>query len=255
MGPRRPAGPRALGLPRWQRSRRHGYPWAVSDHESSLTPDQRAHQAEAQREVLLEALEIFTHDLSNPLQSLIVLTELALDDTPEGTEEYDRCRQSLEAAERMRTLVQGLAGLTRSIDGPRTSRVVVDRFISVLSRRWERHQVRVSVDMGAIERTPTPANLETVLLNLGLATVAAATERNHPRYELSVRGISREGQPLSCVVELTLVGHNAGGAAAPVELARPHMERLERLLDGSASVRMHEEAGSVYIEFAPETRR
>jgi len=228
----------------------------VSDHEtSSLTPEQRAHQAEAQREVLLEALEIFTHDLSNPLQSLIVLTELALDDTPEGTEEYDRVRQSLEAAERMRTLVQGLAGLTRSIDGPRNTRTVVDRFISVLSRRWERHQVRVSIDMGAIERTPTPAHLETVLLNLGLATVAAATERNHPRYELSVRGISREGQGLPCVVELTLVGHNAGGTAAPVDLARPQMERLERLLDGSPNMRMHEEAGSVYVEFAPEPRR
>jgi signal transduction histidine kinase len=228
----------------------------VSDHESlSLTPEQRAHQAEAQREILLEALEIFTHDLSNPLQSLIVLTELALDDTPEGTEDYDRCRQSLEAAERMRTLVQGLAGLTRSIDGPRNTKTVVERFISVLSRRWERHQVRVSVDMGAIERTPTPAHLETALLNLGLATVAAATERNHPRFELSVRGISREGQVLPCVVEITLVGHNAGGTAAPVELARPQMERLSRLLDGCSNMRLREEAETVYLEFAPEPRR
>lgn len=228
----------------------------MSDHEtSSLTPEQRAHQAEAQREVLLEALEIFTHDLSNPLQSLIVLTELALDDTPEGTEDYDRVRQSLEAAERMRTLVQGLAGLTRSIDGPRNTKTVVDRFISVLSRRWERHQVRVSIDMGSIERTPTPANLETVLLNLGLATVAAATDRNHPRYELSVRGIAREGQALPCALEITLVGHNAGGTAAPVELARQQMERVTRLLDGCPNMRLYEEAESVYLEFAPEPRR
>lgn len=227
----------------------------MSENEtSSLTPEQRAHQAEAQREVLLEALEIFNHDLSNPLQSLIVLTELALDDTPEGTEDYDRVRQSLEAAERMRTLVQGLAGLTRGIDGPRHAKVVVDRFISVLSRRWERHQVRVSVDMGAIERTATPANLETVLLNLGLATVAAATDRNHPRYELSVRGISRDGQTLPYALEITLVGHNAGGTAAPVELARPQMERVARLLDGSTSMRLYEESESVYLEFA-EPRR
>src|SRR5690606_28468532 len=122
MVPQGPAGDTgraspAVAKPRWQPGIADGYPWVVSEHEtSSLTPEQRAHQAEAQREVLLEAMEIFTHDLSNPLQSLIVLTELALDDTPEGTEEYDRCRQSLEAAERMRTLVQGLAGLTRSID-------------------------------------------------------------------------------------------------------------------------------------------
>ena len=47
--------------------------------QQSSTPEQRARQAEAQREVLLEALEIFTHDLSNPLQSLIVLFVIASD--------------------------------------------------------------------------------------------------------------------------------------------------------------------------------
>ena len=69
-------------------------------------------------EILHEALEIFAHDLSNPLQSLIVLTELALDDATPGSEDEMRCRQSLEAAERMRTLVSGLAGLTRGGSGP-----------------------------------------------------------------------------------------------------------------------------------------
>ncbi len=227
----------------------------MSDHAESLTADQRAHQAEAQRDVLLEVLEIFTHDLSNPLQSLIVLSELALDDTPEGTEEYDRVRQGLEAAERMRTLVQGLAGLTRSIDGPRNAKTVIDRLVSVLSRRWERHQIRVSIDLGAIERTPTPAVLQTVMLNLGLAGVAAAGDRNHPRYEMSVQGLSRDGEDLDCALEVTLVGHNAGGTAAPVQLARPQMERIERLLDGNPLVNLREEGSVVYVDFAPEPRR
>lgn len=228
----------------------------VSDHAEPLTAQQHAHQAEAQRDILLEVLEIFTHDLSNPLQSLIVLSELALDDTPEGTEDYDRVRQSLEAAERMRTLVQGLAGLTRSIDGPRNAKTVVDRIVSVLSRRWERHQMRVSVDMGAIEHTPTPAVLQSVMLNLGLASVAAAGERNHPRYELSVQGVGREqGDDFVCALEVTLVGHDAGGTAAPVPLGRYHMERAERLLDGNPSVRLREDDGMTIIEFAPEQRR
>lgn len=227
----------------------------VSDNAESLTADQRAHQAEAQRDVLLEVLEIFTHDLSNPLQSLIVLSELALDDTPEGTEDYDRVRQSLEAAERMRTLVQGLAGLTRSIDGPRNAKTVVDRIESVLSRRWERHQIRVSIDMGMIERTPTPAVLQTVLLNIGLATVAVAGDRNHPRYELSIQGVDRGDEQFNCALEITLVGHNAGGAAAPVELARPQMERVMRLLDGNPSVNLREQDSVVIIEFSPEPRR
>ena len=222
--------------------------------DSSLTPDQRARRAEAQRAVLLEALEIFTHDLSNPLQSLIVLTELALDDSPPGTEEHERNKQSLEAAERMRTLVQGLAGLTRSIDGPRNTAAVVDRFSSVLSRRWERHSVRLSIDLGLIERTPTPPTLETVLLSLGLAAVAAAGDRNHPRFDFSLRGIGQDGE-LSCAIELTLAGHNAGGSGVPVAFSREHLDRTIELLDGNPTMRLREEAEAILLEFAPEPRR
>ncbi len=221
-----------------------------------MTSEQRAHQAEAQREVLLEALEIFTHDLSNPLQSLIVLTELALDDALPDSEEHERCRQSLEAAERMRTLVQGLAGLTRSIDGPRNTGAVVDRFISVLSRRWERHSVRLSIDLGPIERAPTPPNLETVLLNLGLAAVVAAADRSHPRYDLSVRGIAHDpesGRPYA--LELTLAGHNAGGSGVPIGLSPTHLHRAARLLDGNPAMSLREDAEAVLLEFAPEPRR
>ncbi len=223
--------------------------------ESSLTPEQRARQAESRREVLLEALEIFTHDLSNPLQSLIVLTELALDDALPGSEEHERCRQCLEAAERMRTLVQGLAGLTRSIDGPRNTGAVVERFISVLSRRWERHSLRLSVDLGAVERVPAPRNLETVLLNLGLAAVAAASERSHPRYDLSVRGIIQDDERLPCALELTLAGHNAGGSGVPIALSPSHLERSQRLLDGNPAMSLREDAAGLLLEFAPEPRR
>lgn len=220
-----------------------------------MTSEQRARQAVAQREVLLEALEIFTHDLSNPLQSLIVLAELAMDDAPPGTEDHERNRQSLEAAERMRTLVQGLAGLTRSVDGPRNTAAVVDRFTSVLSRRWERHAIRLSVDLGPIERAPTPSTLETVLLSLGLAAVAAAGDRNHPRYELSLRGMERD-EPLSCALELTLVGHNAGGTAAPVELSRSHVDRTEQLVDGNPRMHIEQDSGGfILLRFAPEPRR
>lgn len=222
--------------------------------QSSLTPEQRARQAEAQRAVLLEALEIFTHDLSNPLQSLIVLAELAMDDTMPGSEEHDRNRQSLEAAERMRTLVQGLAGLTRSVDGPRNTGAVVERFESVLSRRWERHAVRLSIDLGPIERAPTPATLETVLLSLGLAAVSAAGDRNHPRFDLSLRGISQDG-PLPCVLELMLAGHNAGGSGGPVELSRSHIDRTRQLIDGNPSMHLREDGQTILLEFAPEPRR
>jgi len=227
----------------------------VPDTEDRLlSPEQRAGRAEAKHEVLLEALGIFAHDLSNPLQSLIVLTEVALDDAIPGSDDHERNRQSLEAVDRMKILVQGLAGLTRSIDGPRNVAAVVERLGSVLSRRWERARVQLSVDLGLIERTPTPLILETAMLSLGLGVVTAAQENNHPRYDLSLRGITLEG-PRSCAIELTLTGHNAGGSGVPVALSASHLERTERLFEGDSAIVVRSEAEAVLVEFSSEPRR
>lgn len=216
-----------------------------------LTPTQRAGRAEARHEILREALEILAHDLSNPLQSLIVMTEMALDDAPPDSEDYERNQQSLEAAERMKTLVHGLAGLTRPISGSRSATAVMQRMNAMLSRRWERHRIAPSIALAEIERLPTPPGFDSAILNLCLAVVTAAREASHPRYELSFRGLRSEG-PLPCTVEITLAGHNAGGSGVPVELDRVHLQRTRQLLDGDPQVALREDEEAVLLDFAPD---
>lgn len=205
--------------------------------------------------ILLEALEIFAHDLSNPLQSLIVLTELALDDAPPASEDELRCRQTLEAAERMRTLVTGLAGLTRGADGPRNTKTTVERFVEVLSRRWERHRIELRVDLGPAERTPSPPELDAALLNLGLGALAAATEAGGA-FVFSVVGsdVDAEGAAPRCALEVGLTRVDPDGTTTPMELHERHVQRTEQLLAGSG-VRARHKGARVSLEFSPEAMR
>lgn len=212
---------------------------------------QRAARAEAQHRILREALAILAHDLSNPLQSLIVMTEMALDDSPPNSEEHERNKQSLDAAERMKTLVLGLAGLTRGGEGFPTTSAVIDRLGSVLSRRYERYRIHQSADLGPIADVPTPANLDAAILSLSLGVVAAAGERSHPRYDLSFRGVEQPG-PRSCAIEITLAGHNAGGSGVPVELDRAHYRRTRQLVDGDPNIAVREDDEAILLEFAPQ---
>ena len=207
----------------------------------------------ARLEILLEALEIFVHDLSNPLQSLIVLTELALDDAAPNSEDELRCRQTLEAAERMRTLVTGLAGLTRDIDGARNTRTAVERSVEVLSRRWERHRIEIAVELGPVQNTPSPPLLDFALLNAGLAAVATAGTQSGS-YRLDITGRDLEGGDLPCALLLTLTRRDDNGAVVEVPLDGDHIRRFERLLEGPA-LRVRTQGNAIRLEFAPGAMR
>lgn len=204
--------------------------------------------------ILHEALEIFAHDLSNPLQSLIVLTELALDDATPGSEDEMRCRQSLEAAERMRTLVSGLAGLTRGLEGPRNTQTSVDRFNELLSRRWERHRVELDIALGPAERTPSPPDLDIALLNLGLAAVATAGELGGT-FVLQIRGseIGSGAEP-RVALEATLLHRDADGTSAEAPFNERHIQRGRALLAGTG-LTTRQEGARVSFEFSPEVIR
>ena len=205
-------------------------------------------------QILHEALEIFAHDLSNPLQSLIVLTELALDDATPGSEDEMRCRQSLEAAERMRTLVAGLAGLTRGAEGPRNTQTSVDRFNELLSRRWERHRVEVDVALGPAERTPSPPDLDVALLNLGLAAVATAGELGGT-YVLQLRGSEiHEGSEPRVGLEATLLRRDADGSSTEAPFHEKHIQRGRALLAGTG-LATRQEGARVSFEFSPDVMR
>ena len=212
-----------------------------------------ASDADAARlEILLETLEIFAHDLSNPLQSVIVLTELALDDAAPGTEEHLRCRQTLEAAERMRTLVLGLGGLTRGVQGPYSTRSSVERFAAVLSRRWDRHRITLDVELGEVDRAHSPPLLDAALLELGLAAIAAVGERSGA-HVLSVRGLAAPAGDADgrCALEVSLVEPRADGTTEAVTLSEPHLVRLDRLLSGPA-IRVRCAGTRVSLEFTPQ---
>lgn len=208
----------------------------------------------ARLHILLEALEIFAHDLSNPLQSLIVLTELALDDALAGSEDEQRCRQTLEAAERMRTLVTGLAGLTRGAEGPRQTKTTVDRFAEVLSRRWERHRIELEIDLGDVERSASPPELDTALLNLGLGAVATAAELAGS-FLLTVRGSVVDGAHAArTALEFSLCHRDAEGQMRDVALHDKHLARSVHLLAGSG-LKQRTVGTRVSLEFSPEAMR
>ena len=207
----------------------------------------------AQLEVLYELLEIFTHDLSNPLQSLIVLSELALDDAPEGSDDAERCRQTLEAAERMRTLVQGLGGITRRSDGPRNTRAAVDRVCEALSRRWDRHSITLSIELGAIESTACSSSLDAALLNLALGIVSAVADEPRADYLLTVRGQELdESDPPRCALEITCASKSDGRVVPPAE---PYFERADRLLEGRSDSSIRRDSARTWLEFTPKAVR
>ena len=203
----------------------------------------------ARLDVLLEALEIFIHDLSNPLQSLIVLTELALDDAAPHSEDEQRCRQTLEAADRMRNLVVGLAGLARGNEGPLSARNAVDRFVDMLSRRWERHRIELQIELGPVEQRPSPPDLDMALLNLGLGAVATAGDLTGS-FVLSVHGrdVDSEDAAHRCALEFSLVHHDPSGTTAQLAISPNHLDRSDALLRGSA-VQIRRADNRVWLEF------
>ncbi|MBL4684194.1 MAG: hypothetical protein JKY37_06370 [Nannocystaceae bacterium] len=220
---------------------------------STATRSPESHAARL--EVIFEVLDVFAHDLSNPLQSLIVLTELALEDAQPGSEDELRCNQTLEAAERMRTLVTGLAGLTRGTEGPRQLRTAVDRFAEILSRRWERHRIELQIDLGAAEHMASPPELDTALLSLGLGAVAAAGELGGPAFRLSVRvQEAKPGDGADCVLQIVLVHRDPQSGDKEVPLDEKYLRRSADLLQGSG-VRLETNGAKVSLEFSYEAVR
>lgn len=209
----------------------------------------------ARLQIFIEVLEIFAHDLSNPLQSLIVLTELALDDATPDSEDALRCEQTLAAAERMRTLVSGLAGLTRTTGGPRRARSSLDRFADVLARRWERHHIELKLELDAAEHAASPPELDVALLNLGLGAIAFANE-HEGRYVFLVRGRGSgdDESDRRYALDISLLRHDPDGAPTEVALPTKYLDRARSLVDGSA-LAIQCSGPRVSLEFSSEAMR
>lgn len=186
----------------------------------------------AERDALLELIAIFAHDLSNPLQSVTVLCELALDETVPGTEDHLRTQQCIEAAERMRALVHGLAGLTRRDDGPTSVEAVQGRLATLLARRYDRYHIIVHSDFSLFGGIRPLENIELPLLNLQLGLIASAGEGHGTRHTLALRGaLNGDNEDAPVALELEAWRFDGSGGRTPLV---PTALYAERVRDGLA---------------------
>ena len=181
------------------------------------TPPSQPGQAEAS--TLRELLAVSAHDLSNPLQSMTVLTELAADELGEAHPVALKLNQALEAAGEMREMVRHLAKFARSGSTKRSTAQVVDNVLQVLRRRFERQRVHLDHDLGSAATAEVPASpLPVTLLAVGLGVVRVAAESRDRGLTLPLtlrlRGARREE-----LVELAFDLTDAKGTHAPLS---PH---------------------------------
>jgi signal transduction histidine kinase len=201
----------------------------------------------AERDALLELIAIFTHDLSNPLQSLTVLCELALDESPAGSDDYTRTRQCLEAADRMRKLIHGLAGVTRHAEGPGHLAGALHRVLGLLARRFDRHGIDLTIDIDAIDRVVPPRGIEFALLNLFLGLVTAASEQRLSKATVELVG-RRNADGSQHGVELRGDAQNREGQRQPLKPAERHIRRVQHFIQGQG-LELHTSDESVVLSF------
>lgn len=185
-------------------------------------------RAVAERDALLELIAIFTHDLSNPLQSITVLCELGLDDAPEGSDDQLRAQQCLEAAQRMRALLQGLGGLSRHTEGNYALGELVDRAVRVLVRRFDRHNTAIDVDLGPAAGLRIATGFEFVLLTICLGFLTAAAEASALRNALTLRVVT--AAPDRCCLRICSLASDNDRHTEPLELPPAYVERASDIV-------------------------
>ena len=214
----------------------------VTDTVRSVTTDP-AHttagerRAQAECEGLRELIGVFTHDLSNPLQSLTVLCELALAEAPEGSEERAHASQCLEATHRMNAVVLGVSKLARK-DGPRHVRGILEHLGALFARRFDRYDVEFLFEIEEIGDVVAPVVVDLALSSLMLGAIARFTaERRRPGFSLSVRGYrpSPTLQPSRCALELLLEMQDGDGRQR-LALPERHLGRVRDLVGGRSDV-------------------
>jgi len=156
-------------------------------------------------------LSIVTHDLNNPLQSLVVLLELSIDDAPAGSEARMRAEQCQLAAERIRSLSAALAGLLRGRreDGPR----IWARAEALLARRFERVGVVTRVDVSRLADIALPSDFFLALCGSCLLLLATGANAALRSFDVGVLGgVDESGR---AHLDLTLVAIEPGVGAPP----------------------------------------
>jgi signal transduction histidine kinase len=211
----------------------------------SQRPNDVLGAAAADRDSLIELISVFTHDLNNPLQTVLVLSELALDETMPGTEGRTRAEQCLQAADRLRVLAQAMSGLFRG--RPLRAEALWDRLRTMLGRRFERHGIALELTTGDPRDALLPALCERIVFTMALAAIGAAgtSTRRHHVLELACKpAIDR------IVLEAALFGLETDRSRVPLDFSAPHLERLAALLRLDLRSEHRYDGAAVHIELA-----
>ncbi len=162
---------------------------AQSDRHAIAGP--RASEQAAILSVLRDTVAIFTHDLSNPLQSITVLFELAEEDATTD-EQRERIARALTACEAMRSMLREFSALARTghgRDGARTVGEAMARANALLGRRFQRLNIELTADVERLAQVPFPRpEVEWVVIGLLLAALAAVRRGEHIEAHLSIVG-------------------------------------------------------------------
>lgn len=142
--------------------------------------------AVAARDTLLRLLGIVTHDLNNPLQSLIVLLELSVDDAPIGSEARVRAEQCQLAADRLRGLTAALSAVLRG--RPEDAPQVWARAQALFGSRLDRSGVTTQCDLTALAEVILPAACFFILCATFLLLLASCERSLGRGHQLVVTG-------------------------------------------------------------------
>jgi hypothetical protein len=192
--------------------------------DSQRRDDVLSAAASADRDALIELIAVFTHDLNNPLQTVLVLSELALDETMPGTEGRARAEQCLTAADRLRVLAQAMSGLFRG--RPLRSDALWERLRTLLGRRFERHGIVPTLVAEEPRDALLPALCERIVFTLALGAIGAAGTSGRRQHALEMSCSPGE----RIVIRGSFFGIEPDGTRVPLEFSEAHQERLAALL-------------------------
>lgn len=176
---------------------------------------------------LRELIALMVHDLSNPLQSLSMLLELAQDDVDPSSEAHERLVEASRAAVAMRTLVRGLGDFNRSAragDEVPAARLVSST-LGVLQRRFSRQGIElIDQPRDLDEHTQVDAQFQLLFLTLLLSALAADADPNKAR-SLTV------STPSPTSLQIAFKATDPNGVSEAWPLSTPHILHAQQLAE------------------------
>lgn len=151
---------------------------------------------------LLRLMHAVSHDLSNPLQALLLHATMGLEDAEPGSETAQRHEADVEATRRMRTLLRALQGLATAGERPRSLASALQRFADVFAERYARFGLPLEV-VPAPEGAPeVSAVVEESLLSVGLALGIRARRSVAGLLRARLRLCASGSAPLGLAIDL-----------------------------------------------------